>query len=134
MRTFPLEPPLPSAKDITETLKFILCRFELSSLESQKLEDKLQTLMKSLNCPVKLNKSTLCTAGTPHHWPSLFAAIHWLAQLCKFDDNWLSSAQPPASENKELSYAIESYLHYLRGKEDQVDINLSRSWNKKGSG
>ncbi|KAH0766973.1 hypothetical protein KY285_002844 [Solanum tuberosum] len=122
MRTFPLEPPLPSAKDITETLKFILCRFELSSLESQKLEDKLQTLMKSLNCPVKLNKSALCTAGTPHHWPSLFAAIHWLAQLCKFDDNWLSSAQPPASENKELSYAIESYLHYLRGKDDQGNV------------
>ncbi|KAH0727149.1 hypothetical protein KY284_003014 [Solanum tuberosum] len=87
--------------------------------------------MKSLNCPVKLNKSA---PGTPHHWPSLFAAIHWLVQLCKFDDNRLSSAQPPASENKELSYAIESYLHYLRGKDDQVDINLSRSWNKKGSG
>ncbi|KAK4739685.1 hypothetical protein R3W88_003382 [Solanum pinnatisectum] len=108
-----------SAMHITETLKFILCRFEFSSLESQKLEDKLQTLMKSLNCPVKLNKSALRAPGTPHYWPSLFVAIHWLVQLCKFDDHRLSSAQPPASENKELSYAIESYLHYLRGKDDQ---------------
>ncbi|MCD7461914.1 hypothetical protein HAX54_047371 [Datura stramonium] len=112
---------LPSAKDITETLKFILSRFGFSSLESQKLENNLQTLLKSLNCPVKLNKSALRAPGTPHSWPSLLAAIHWLVQLCKFDDHLLSSAQPPALENKELSYAIESYLHYLRGKDDQVD-------------
>ncbi|KAK6805373.1 hypothetical protein RDI58_003158 [Solanum bulbocastanum] len=110
--------------------------YQLSAMRTinavAKLEDKLQTLMKSLNCPVKLNKSAL--RGIPHYWPSLFAAFHWLVQLCKFDDHRLSSAQPPASENKESSYAIESYLHYIRGKDDQMDINLSRSWNKIGSG
>ncbi|CAN4108057.1 unnamed protein product [Withania somnifera] len=118
---FTLRATLPSAKDITETLKFILSRFGFSSAESHKLENNLQTLLKSLNCPVKLNKSALRAPGTPHSWPSLLAAIHWLVQLCKFDGHRLSSPQPLASENKELSYAIESYLHYLRGKDDQVD-------------
>ncbi|XP_060167783.1 kinetochore protein NDC80 homolog [Lycium barbarum] len=116
-----LKAPLPSAKDITETLKFILSRFGFSSLESHKLEDNLQSLLKSLNCPVKLNKSALRAPGTPHSWPSLLAAIHWLVQLCKFDDYKLSSGQPFASENKELNYTIESYLHYFRGKDEQVD-------------
>ncbi|CAN4110635.1 unnamed protein product [Withania somnifera] len=118
---FTLKAPLPSAKDITETLKFILSRFGFSSLESHKLEDNLQTLLKSLNCPVKLNKSALRAPGTPHSWPSLLAAIHWLVQLCKFDDHRLSSGQPLAPDNKELSYTIESYLHYFRGKDEQVD-------------
>lgn len=118
---FALKHPLPSAKDITETLKFILSRFGFSSFESQKLEDNLQTLLKSFNYPVKLNKSALRVPGTPHSWPSLLAVIHWLVQLCKFDSHRLSSAKPPASENKELSYAIESYLHYIRGKDDQVN-------------
>ncbi|XP_049409779.1 kinetochore protein NDC80 homolog [Solanum stenotomum] len=118
---FTLKHPLPSAKDITETLKFILSRFGFSSAESHKLEDNLQTLLKSLNCPVKLNKSALRAPGTPHSWPSLLAAIHWLVQLCKFDDHRLSSAQPLAPDNKELSYTIESYLHYFRGKDEQVD-------------
>ncbi|KAK4339960.1 hypothetical protein RND71_041422 [Anisodus tanguticus] len=118
---FTLKPPLPSAKDITETLKFILSRFGFSSVESAKLEDNLQTLLKSLNCPVKLNKSALRAPGTPHSWPSLLAAIHWLVQLCKFDDHRLSSGQPFAIENKELRYTIESYLHYFRGKDEQVD-------------
>ncbi|XP_016539146.2 kinetochore protein NDC80 homolog isoform X2 [Capsicum annuum] len=119
--TFTLKAPLPSARDITETLKFILSRFEFSPHESQKLEDNLQTLLKSLNCPVKLNKSALRAPGTPHSWPSLLAAIHWLVQLCKFDDHRLRSGQPLASENKELSYTIESYLHYVRGEDDQEE-------------
>uniref|UniRef100_A0A3Q7EQT4 Kinetochore protein NDC80 n=1 Tax=Solanum lycopersicum TaxID=4081 RepID=A0A3Q7EQT4_SOLLC len=118
---FTLKHPLPSAKDITETLKFILSRFGFSLAESHKLEDDLQTLLKSLNCPVKLNKSALRAPGTPHSWPSLLAAIHWLVQLCKFDDYRMSSAQPLAPSNKELRYTVESYLHYFRGKDDQVD-------------
>lgn len=69
---------------------------------SRKLKDNLQTLRKSLNCPVKLNKSALRTPGTRHSWTSLLAVIQCLVQLCKFDDHRLNSAQPPASENKEL--------------------------------
>ncbi|PHT41629.1 hypothetical protein CQW23_20483 [Capsicum baccatum] len=116
-----LKAPLPSARDITETLKFILSRFGFSTVESNKLEDNLQVLLKSLNCPVKLNKSALRAPGTPHSWPSLLAVIHWLVQLCKFDDHRLSSGQPLAPENKELSYTIESYLQYFRGKDEEVD-------------
>ncbi|KAF3632936.1 hypothetical protein BC332_32476 [Capsicum chinense] len=116
-----LKAPLPSARDITETLKFILSRFGFSTVESNKLEDNLQVLLKSLNCPVKLNKSALRAPGTPHSWPSLLAVIHWLVQLCKFDDHRLNSGQPLAPENKELSYTIESYLQYFRGKDEEVD-------------
>ncbi|XP_009786900.1 kinetochore protein NDC80 homolog [Nicotiana sylvestris] len=119
---FTLKPPLPSAKDITETLKFILSRFGLNPSESQKLDDDLQTLLKSLNCPVKVNKSALRAPGTPHSWPSLLAAIHWLVQLGKFDDHRLSTrAQQLASENKVFRYTVENYSHYIRGEDKDAD-------------
>lgn len=119
---FTLKPPLPSAKDITETLKFILSRFGLNPSESQKLDDDLQTLLKSLNCPVKVNKSALRAPGTPHSWPSLLAAIHWLVQLGKFDDHRLSTrAQQLASENKVFRYTVENYSHYIRGEDKEAD-------------
>ncbi|PHT41623.1 hypothetical protein CQW23_20477 [Capsicum baccatum] len=109
---------LPEISPKRLNLSFLVLNFPH---ESQKLEDNLQTLLKSLNCPVKLNKSALRAPGTPHSWPSLLAAIHWLVQLCKFDDHRLRSGQPLASENKELSYTIESYLHYVRGEGDQEE-------------
>ncbi|KAI7991973.1 hypothetical protein LOK49_LG12G00209 [Camellia lanceoleosa] len=67
-----LKPPLPSAKDITETLKFVISRLEF---RSNKLEEDLYVVLKHLNCPIKLNKSALRAPGTPHSWPNLLAEL-----------------------------------------------------------
>ncbi|KAL3620883.1 hypothetical protein CASFOL_035795 [Castilleja foliolosa] len=53
---FHLKHPLPSSKDITETLKFLLHRLGFAS---QKMEEDLSQALKFLKCPLKLNKSAL---------------------------------------------------------------------------
>ncbi|KAL3620885.1 hypothetical protein CASFOL_035797 [Castilleja foliolosa] len=53
---FHLKHPLPSAKDIIETLKFLLHRLGFAS---QKMEEDLSQALKFLKCPLKLNKSAL---------------------------------------------------------------------------
>nr|GMC83610.1 kinetochore protein NDC80 homolog [Ipomoea batatas] len=118
---FSLKPPFPSAKDITETIKFILSQFGVSKF--QKVEDDFQHLLKSLNCPVKVNKSALRAPGTPHSWPSLLGAIHWLVQLLMYDDHQLNSTQMQLTfmENRMFRYVLESYSHFITGKDDEVD-------------
>ncbi|CAI9769244.1 unnamed protein product [Fraxinus pennsylvanica] len=115
---FSLKPPLPSAKDITETLKFLLHRLGFSA---QKLdEDFVLKVLKVLKCPLKLNKSALKAPGTPHAWPNLLAVILWVVQIVKYNDHLLNS---PSSfeDNSMFKYTANSYLSYIRGDDHSVD-------------
>ncbi|XP_057977647.1 kinetochore protein NDC80 homolog isoform X2 [Malania oleifera] len=115
-----LKPPLPSAKDITETLRFVLSRLDYSSV---KLDEDLPIILKHLCCPIKLNKSALRAPGTPHSWPSLLAVIHWLVQIVMYNDHLLNSSAASVffQDNTMFIYALDSYLHYIRGDDDSVD-------------
>ncbi|KAG6651963.1 kinetochore protein NDC80 homolog [Carya illinoinensis] len=116
----PLRTPLPSAKEITNTLNFLLSRLDFPS---SKLDEDLPFFLKSLNYPFKFNKSILKSPGTPHQWPAFLALIHWLVQIALFNDH-LSTFSPssPDRDNDEMkAYVLESYLHYIRGDDDAVD-------------
>ncbi|KAK9279424.1 hypothetical protein L1049_013103 [Liquidambar formosana] len=109
--------PLPSAKDITETLRLIMSRLHYPS---SKLDEDLPIVLKHLNCPIKLNKSALRAPGTPHTWPSFLAVIHWLLQIALYNDH-ISNSPSIFQNNSMFVYALDSYLHYIRGDDDSVD-------------
>ncbi|GER24703.1 kinetochore protein NDC80-like protein [Striga asiatica] len=114
---FALKPPLPSAKDVTETLKFLLHRLGFTS---QKIDEDLGHALKFLNCPFKLNKSALRAPGTPHSWPNLLAVIHWLVQIIKYKDYTMTP--PPNFEgDKMFMYTVNSYLLFISGDDDKID-------------
>lgn len=119
----------PSAKDITETLKFLMSRLDFPAT---KMEDGLPVLLKFLNYPFKLNKSFLKSPAAPHQWPALLALIHWLVQIASFNDHLssLREASSYAEENVLNMYALNSYLHYIRGDDDAVD-ELDRQCKEK---
>ncbi|KAK6911138.1 Kinetochore protein Ndc80 [Dillenia turbinata] len=112
-----LKPPLPSAKDINDTIKFLLSCLDFQP--SSKIDEDVQIVMKQLNCPIKINKSALRAPGAPHAWPSVLALIHWLVQLAMYNDGLHSSNRE--EENSMLTYAHESYIHYIRGDDDKVE-------------
>ncbi|XP_042009794.1 kinetochore protein NDC80 homolog [Salvia splendens] len=114
---FSLKPPLPSAKDITETLKLLLQRFGFAS---QKIDGDLSHALKSLKCPLKLNKSALRAPGTPHSWPNLLPVIHWLVQLAQYTDSTLNSS-PELEGEKMLMHNVNSYLLYIMGDDEAMD-------------
>ncbi|CBI23912.3 unnamed protein product, partial [Vitis vinifera] len=84
----PLKPPFPSAKDISETLKFLISQLDFPTT---KLEDDLPILLKHLNCPIKLNKSALKAPGTPHAWPSLLGVMHCYLHYIRGDDDGMEA-------------------------------------------
>ncbi|CAH9084744.1 unnamed protein product [Cuscuta epithymum] len=119
---FSLKPPYPTANSITETVKFILSQFGVPTTKSQKIEDDFQALLKSLKCPIKLNRSVLRAPGTPHIWPNLLAVLHWLVQLLMYDDHQLNSSQNQliVLENRMFRYFVQTYMHFIRGEDDEV--------------
>ncbi|XP_076919844.1 kinetochore protein NDC80 homolog [Bidens hawaiensis] len=112
--------PLPSNKDITETLRFILTRLDYPP--SNKIEDDLFALLKCLNCPVKINKSAFKAPGTPHSFPSVLALLHWLVQVLMYNDHIANSTQSQSVyADGMFDYNLKCYLHYIRGDDDAVE-------------
>ncbi|XP_010554441.1 PREDICTED: kinetochore protein NDC80 homolog [Tarenaya hassleriana] len=111
--------PVPSLKDISETLKFLMSAVDFPC-DARKWDDDLVFLLKSLHCPFKLTKSTLRAPNTPHNWPSVLAVIHWLVQLARYHHHLSSNSSSFLKANSMNSYAVESYRHYIRGEDDLV--------------
>ncbi|KAM2274884.1 hypothetical protein ACFX1S_044634 [Malus domestica] len=116
---FSLKFPIPSAREITETLKFLLARLEYPS---PKLEDDLPLLLKFLKCPFKPNKSLLRNPTVnAHQWPTLLAVIHWVFQIVLYTDHLVADSRAFVENNAMSAYALESYLHYIHGNDDAVE-------------
>ncbi|KAL8061082.1 hypothetical protein ABFX02_02G065200 [Erythranthe guttata] len=130
---FSLKHPLPSAKDITETIKLLLHRLGFTS---QKIDEDLSHALKFLKCPLKLNKSALRAPGTPHSWPNLLAVIHWLVQIIKYKD-FMMKTSPGFEGDRVFMYTVNSYLLYIRGDDEAMDdldegcISEMREWRDK---
>ncbi|KAI4302887.1 hypothetical protein MLD38_038584 [Melastoma candidum] len=109
---------LPSSKDISLLLNTVLSHLHFPN---PNFADDLPPLLKSLNCPFKLSKSSLRTPNTPHAWPHLIPVIHWLVQLSSFlkhSANATSVGGVDEHGNSINAYARESYLRFIRGEDD----------------
>ncbi|PKI46008.1 hypothetical protein CRG98_033648 [Punica granatum] len=108
----------PSAKDITSIVNFIISQLDYPN---PKMEDDLPFILKSLNCPFKITKSALRTPATPHAWPGFVAVLHWLVQIAMYNEDLASNQSSFAHENSMYEYALQSYLHFIRGDDDSVE-------------
>nr|BAF63394.1 kinetochore protein [Olimarabidopsis pumila] len=112
--------PVPSVKDISETLKFLLSALDYHC-DSIKWDDDLVFFLKSQKCPFKITKSSLKAPNTPHNWPTVLAVVHWLVELARCRQH-LSSNSPSVPEANSMNFfAIQSFLHYIRGEDDVVN-------------
>lgn len=91
-------------------------------------------MIKSMNCPIKLNKSALKAPGTPHSWPSLLGVIHWLVQIGKYNEylGECTRTRLNFDENSMFGYALRSYLCFIRGDDDAVESEDSGFLEKLG--
>lgn len=113
-----LKPPLPSARDITACIRFLLSRLDFDL--GPNLDDDLVAVLKYLGCPVKLNRSALRAPGTPHAWPPLLSVLYWLVQLARYADHQLSSSPLRRPTNDVLLYTAQSYTLYISGEDEAV--------------
>lgn len=122
--SFPFALPpkqVPSVKDITEILKFLIAQLDYPMSSTTKLEDELFVILRCLNCPYKINKSTLRSPNSPHNWPSYLALIHWLVQIASYTDHLLNNYRNVVESNSTHVYALNSYLQYIDGDDDAVE-------------
>ncbi|XP_074280536.1 kinetochore protein NDC80 homolog [Silene latifolia] len=117
--------PLPSAKDLTDTLKFLLSKLDFVVNPGAKLEDELFSVLKFLNCPHKINKSAFRAPGAPHSFPLILAVIHWLVQVADFKHHLSSDNNSNRywfKRDNIMAYCLDSYLAYMEGADEDVEL------------
>jgi kinetochore protein NDC80 len=112
--------PVPSVKDISETLKFLLSALDYPC-DSIKWDEDLVFFLKSQKCPFKITKSSLKAPNTPHNWPTVLAVVHWLAELARFHQHLVSNSTSVPEDNSMNFFAIQSFGHFIRGEDDKVN-------------
>ncbi|XP_033106578.1 kinetochore protein NDC80 homolog [Anneissia japonica] len=73
----------PTTKDFLRIFQFVYAFLEPKFVMPAKHEEELPKIMKTLGYPFNISKSSLYTIGSPHTWPHLLAALHWLMELVK---------------------------------------------------
>ncbi|KDP43624.1 hypothetical protein JCGZ_16911 [Jatropha curcas] len=119
--------PISSAKEMTEVLQFLLHQLDYPKA---KLDDDLFVILKSLNCPFKVNKSALRAPNTPHNWPSFLALIHWLVQIAMYAEHLAANSRSLVETNGMHVYTLDSYLNFINGHDEAVE-ELDREFMEK---
>ncbi|MBA0849463.1 hypothetical protein Goshw_016368 [Gossypium schwendimanii] len=110
----------PSAKDLSNILTSLLSMIDFPC---SKLEDELSFLLKSLNCPFKFNKSTFRAPNSLHNWPNWLGILHWLVQLAIFNEHISQNSTGYFAQNNSMNeYALESYMRYIQGEDDILEV------------
>ncbi|CAL9246379.1 unnamed protein product [Arabidopsis halleri] len=112
--------PVPSVKDISETLKSILSKLDYPC-DSIKWDEDIVFFLKSQKCPFKITKSSLKAPNTPHNWPTVLAVVHWLVELARFRQHLSSNSTSVPEANSMNFFAIQSFSHFIRGEDDKVN-------------
>ncbi|TYH31829.1 hypothetical protein ES288_A01G203400v1 [Gossypium darwinii] len=110
----------PSAKDLSNILTYLLSMIDFPC---SKLEDDLSFLLRSLNCPFKFNKSTFRAPNSLHNWPNWLGILHWLVQLAIFNEHISQNFTSYFAQNNSMNeYALESYMRYIQGEDDILEV------------
>ncbi|XP_042875199.1 kinetochore protein NDC80 homolog [Penaeus japonicus] len=71
----------PSTKDFANIFGFIYRHLDGQYNLPSRFEEEIPRLLKLLEYPVQMPKSSFITVGSPHTWPSVLAMLAWLVDV-----------------------------------------------------
>jgi len=108
----------PATKDVKDIFEF-LGRQVIPSFTVDKLE-QIPTLLKYLGYPQNIAKSALNSAGAPHTWPLLLAALSWMRELLEYEEACFPSPDTYWEGDKEFVLLIKSYQLFMEEASEDV--------------
>ncbi|XP_078698033.1 kinetochore protein NDC80 homolog [Branchiostoma floridae x Branchiostoma belcheri] len=132
----------PTTKLFTAIVQFLYGHLDPCFQIVKKFEEEIPRIFKDLRYPFPLSKSQMFTIGTPHTWPHILGALHWLLQLVKYsmrvdgDKLMFNEDFESNSENKILfEYSSAAYKCFLEGNDDmmtQYDTRMEEELRASG--
>ncbi|XP_022109018.1 kinetochore protein NDC80 homolog [Acanthaster planci] len=112
----------PTTKDFLKIFQFLYNFLEVKYAPAQKFEEEIPQIFKTLKYPFNISKSSMFTVGSPHTWPNILGALHWLLNSVKYalgvdEQSMLFSAQLADDQGDEFDSVTDSEVlfNYVEG-------------------
>jgi hypothetical protein len=131
----------PSGKDFNTIVTFMLRKVDPSFQDGTlKIEDEIAMNFKAMGYPFGVSKTALVAAGSPHTWPTLLAALTWLATRIQCLEAFMVAQEQEDNETGQFEsleeletetdrfffkYLSASYSAFLKGDEKLRDELMS---------
>lgn len=136
----------PTTKDFLRIFEFVYSFLNPNYKMANKHEEEIPQILKSLKYPFTLSKTAMFSLGSPHTWPHILGALHWLTEIVKFamhvdvDQLLFSSGIPQEMEDdfQELTesevlfrFVDKTYAEFMAGKDSFEDLEQELEQNLK---
>ncbi|XP_038077785.1 kinetochore protein NDC80 homolog [Patiria miniata] len=112
----------PTTKDFLKIFQFLYNFLEVKYAPAQKFEEEIPQIFKTLKYPFNISKSSMFTVGSPHTWPNILGALHWLLNSVRYalgvdEQSVLFSAQLTDDQGDEFDSGTDSEVlfNYVEG-------------------
>ncbi|XP_071819304.1 kinetochore protein NDC80 homolog [Apostichopus japonicus] len=110
----------PTTKDFLRVFEFIYSFLHPNYKMPAKHEEEIPQIYKNLRYPFTMSKTAMFSLGSPHTWPHILGALHWLTDTVKYalqvDINQLlfcTGGPPEDAENFQEVSDIEVFFNFL---------------------
>jgi kinetochore protein NDC80 len=117
----------PSVKEFKSIAQFLFKQLDSNYPGfGDKDDEEIVTMFRQLGYSTPISKSHIASAGTPHAWPHLVAALSWLIELLSYDEAVTSEVTrteeaDDTSDKFMQNYLSASYELFLDGEDDEFD-------------
>ncbi|XP_033635923.1 kinetochore protein NDC80 homolog [Asterias rubens] len=74
----------PTTKDFLKVFQFLYNFMDQKYVPAPKFEEEIPQIFKTLKYPFNISKSSMFTVGSPHTWPQILGALHWMLDCVKY--------------------------------------------------
>lgn len=119
----------PSTKDFKAVFTFLMREIDQGFDFGPTVEDEFRSIMKHFGYPVSIGKSCLTPVGSPHTWPIVLAAMHWLVEYLMYEEELkrvrrepvieiLGDEESPADMQQLFEHNVKAYLRFMKGDDE----------------
>ncbi|XP_046842838.1 kinetochore protein NDC80 homolog isoform X1 [Xenia sp. Carnegie-2017] len=121
---------IPTSKEFLKVFSFLYSHIspkENYTKLKQKPDEEVPRILKTLGYPFTIHKTLLSNVGSPHTWPVLLGALHWLMELVKLAQNvndTMDECLFPMNDEDKLyfDYLEKAYEAFIYGQDlDNLD-------------
>ncbi|GFR50172.1 hypothetical protein Agub_g12338, partial [Astrephomene gubernaculifera] len=113
----------PTGKDFNAIATFLLRQFGSSDMFQGKVEDEVPLFFKRLGYPITLSKSAVYPVVVPHTWPAVLAALSWLVDLLRYQEQACTPSSNALADEKHaqgVAYLGDCYAAYMAHDDEEV--------------
>ncbi|KAK8400386.1 hypothetical protein O3P69_003221 [Scylla paramamosain] len=111
----------PTTNDFKDIFNFIYQHLDHSYTLPPRFEEEIPKLLKNIDCPFQLTKSSFVTVGSPHTWPVVLAALAFMVDFVHIN-SIMDSSVPEDDLDDDTTSPVHVCIEAFKCSDDAEEI------------